>query len=615
MYVKGKKRKTSGGLIALIVFNFIFLSAFVTFSILTSVYVHPVTGALERFASMGFMYMFFPWTEPQFVSYILSGFLYLFMAFAVVYIVVGIITAVKKKRPIVIFGIVFGYLGAFGYMFAAGGYSDYATIFAYALPHYIWYFICAILSLLFALLFIIFSMVLFFSSISEARNNPGYHFVDENAPQQGQFPNQNGPQVLRAYPGQNVQPMYRPLPENQPKSSSDKDEMKSMLREVVRDIVRDEIARNNANQPKNDFNPMGGGTITGATFGGPLVVQYFNGGINSPAQPAAEQKPAEPEPAPQPEPQPEPEPEPVPQPEPQPEPVPQPEPAPAPVYEQPVVFYEQPAPAPQPEPQPEPIPVPQPEPQPEPAPVCVQPAPQPEPVYIQPAPQPEPQPEPIPVPQPEPEPIPEPAPAPIYEQPVIPTCPQCGQPINEQAAFCANCGYSLRQPAPQPAPAPVAAPVVEPEQPQEEKKPIIRIPFTERMLNADDEMKKNYNELKNEILSYGVNSRISNSGDTFRLHRKTYVKITIAGLSLKLYFALEPEDYKDSTVPVQNAGHKGIYNEIPLVFKVRSGLSMRRCKQLIQDVMEKDGLEQGEVGNLDWVEDLRTSQGVNNDEE
>ena len=134
------------------------------------------------------------------------------------------------------------------------------------------------------------------------------------------------------------------------------------------------------------------------------------------------------------------------------------------------------------------------------------------------------------------------------------------------------------------------------------------------MINADQEMKDNYNELKNEILSYGVNSRVSNSGDTFRLHRKTYVKITIAGLSLKLYFALEPEDYKDSKIPVQNAGHKGIYSEIPLVFKVRSGLSMRRCKQLIQDVMEKDGLEQGEVGKLDWVEDLRTAID-NNDEE
>ena len=172
------------------------------------------------------------------------------------------------------------------------------------------------------------------------------------------------------------------------------------------------------------------------------------------------------------------------------------------------------------------------------------------------------------------------------------------------------------EPQPQPAPAPVVEPepvVVTPEQEvvpivpavvEKEKKPIIRISFQDRMLNADDEMKKNYNELKNEILSYGVNSRVSNSGDAFRLHRKTYVKITIAGLSLKLYFALDPEDYKDSPIPVQDAGHKGIYAEIPLVFKVNSGLSMRRCKELIQTVMEQDGLEQGEIADTNWVESL-----------
>ena len=184
----------------------------------------------------------------------------------------------------------------------------------------------------------------------------------------------------------------------------------------------------------------------------------------------------------------------------------------------------------------------------------------------------------------------------------------------------------MPQPAPQPA-KPVVKEQPKPEAKQEakvsapapapqegaEKNPIIRIPFTERMLGADKEMKDNYNELKNEILSYGVNSRVSNSGDTFRLHRKTYVKITIAGLSLKLYFALNPDDYKDSTLPVQNAGHKGIYAEIPLVFKVKSGLSMRRCKQLIQDVFEKNGFEQGEVGNINWVEDLKNSP--NDDED
>ena len=158
----------------------------------------------------------------------------------------------------------------------------------------------------------------------------------------------------------------------------------------------------------------------------------------------------------------------------------------------------------------------------------------------------------------------------------------------------------VKQPVKTPAPAPA------PKEPVE-KNQIIRIPFTERMLSADKEMQNNYNELKNEILSYGVNYRVSNSGDTFRLHRKTYVKITIAGLSLKLYFALNPDDYKDSTLPVQNAGHKGIYQEIPLVFKVKSGLSMRRCKQLIQDVFEKNGFEQGPVGNINWVEDLKNA--------
>lgn len=166
----------------------------------------------------------------------------------------------------------------------------------------------------------------------------------------------------------------------------------------------------------------------------------------------------------------------------------------------------------------------------------------------------------------------------------------------------------------------VEEPVIEPivEEPKEEKpaKVYERISFIDRMISSDEEMHVNYNLLKNEILSYGVKSRVSNSGDTFRLHKKTYVKITIAGKSLKLYFALDPKDFEDTTMPVQDAGHKGIYADIPLVFKVRSELSMRRCKDLIQTVMEKDNLEQGEVLNVDWVEELKNiSETKDNDED
>ena len=277
-----------------------------------------------------------------------------------------------------------------------------------------------------------------------------------------------------------------PAPQGQA-AGIDPNSLASLLREVVRDIVRDEIARNNANQPRPaDENRNGGNqTITGATFGGPLVVQYFNGGING-VTPA---------------------------------------PAPAPVEEA------KPAPAPVEEAKPAPVEV------------EVQPEPEPVKEEVQ----------------------PEPAPA----QVVV-------------------------------APAPVAAPVEE-----GEKVVYERLSFSERLLQADQEILDLYNELKNEILSYGVKSRVSALGDTFRLHKKMYVRITVAGKSLKLYFALNPDDYKDSKIPVQDAGHKDLYAEIPLVFKVRSGLSVRRCKELIQDVMEKDGLEQGEVGKVNWIKEMK----------
>jgi hypothetical protein len=51
--------------------------------------------------------------------------------------------------------------------------------------------------------------------------------------------------------------------------------------------------------------------------------------------------------------------------------------------------------------------------------------------------------------------------------------------------------------------------------------------------------------------------------------------------------------------------HKNIYADIPLVFKVKSELSMRRAKQLISDVMEKNGLEQGKVKPNNWVDALK----------
>ena len=77
--------------------------------------------------------------------------------------------------------------------------------------------------------------------------------------------------------------------------------------------------------------------------------------------------------------------------------------------------------------------------------------------------------------------------------------------------------------------------------PKEEPKPVVsqqlataeddgwnrnkRQPFLTRIITADLDIKANYNAIKNELLSYGVKSRVSRGGDTFRLGGKEYAKI------------------------------------------------------------------------------------------
>jgi membrane protein implicated in regulation of membrane protease activity len=130
------------------------------------------------------------------------------------------------------------------------------------------------------------------------------------------------------------------------------------------------------------------------------------------------------------------------------------------------------------------------------------------------------------------------------------------------------------------------------------------VPFNVRLQNADDFLRGAYNELKSEVLSYGIKSRVSSTGDTFRLHTKAYVKMVIAGKYLKLYFALNPADYRDSTYPFEDASRMGAHKDTPFVFKIKSGLSIRRAKVLIADAAKVDGLEQGEVVPHDHAKDL-----------
>ena len=163
----------------------------------------------------------------------------------------------------------------------------------------------------------------------------------------------------------------------------------------------------------------------------------------------------------------------------------------------------------------------------------------------------------------------------------------------------------VQQPAPKPQPKPAPAPVVE-EDEEGKKLSIQRIPFAEKIVKADKDLQEKYNELKSELLAYGASSRVSIAGDTFRLHRKAYVKITIVGKTLKVYYALDPKDYVDSPIPVADASDKVAYEDVPALLKVKSNLSLKRAKELAEVAFAKDGIKREEDAKPhNWVKDIR----------
>jgi len=510
-----KSKNLKKGIVALLIFALIALLVWATFFI-----VFGVTKDLQPFFQAHFAQILQLFAFDK--NYLINAIgMYACLGLAGIFLILGIIFSIVKRRGIIVLPMIMVLLSAAAgaeafanfTSLSAGVANGYYTlikqgtmaakIMAFALIG------CAALAGVLSLIAYILALV----HACKYKKSRTATVASDEEPEEVDV----NPEAAQAFEEE-------PVPEEEKPHLDPQAELLATIREMIREEIR---AAQPKEEPKQNVNNQ---TATGANFNAPLIVQYFNG--NTPVQPST--------PAPAPAPEPAKEPEPVKEPEPQPEPEPLPEPE-----KEEEVWVEVVEPQLIEEEKPEPVK------EPEPVVVAVkEPTPEPEPVK-------------------EPEPQPEPEPAPVVEEPV---------------------------------PAPVEpAPVVE------EKKPIIRIPFEERMVNAEKDMKDNYNELKNEILSYGVKSRVSNSGDTFRLHRKTYIKLTIAGKSLKLYFALNPEDYKDSTLPIQDASEKNIYAEIPLVFKVKSGLSMRRCKQLIADVMAKDELQQGEVGKVNWVKEIAAS--------
>jgi hypothetical protein len=114
-------------------------------------------------------------------------------------------------------------------------------------------------------------------------------------------------------------------------------------------------------------------------------------------------------------------------------------------------------------------------------------------------------------------------------------------------------------------------------------------PFETRVKNSDFDIRHKYYDLRDYLTWYGFKNRLSNPGDTFSYQRQRYAFITIVGKHIRLYIGLNPDDYVGSTVPVEKIEAKK-YEDVPCMLRIRSDLSYRRAKKLVDDLAAKIGL-------------------------
>ena len=124
---------------------------------------------------------------------------------------------------------------------------------------------------------------------------------------------------------------------------------------------------------------------------------------------------------------------------------------------------------------------------------------------------------------------------------------------------------------------------------------------TAKIIQGDENLKRYYNELKNELLRYKVKNRISWHYETFKTGRKLLARFAVRGKTLGLYLALDPKEYEDSEYKINDVSKVAKNAEVPLLYKIKNDRRCRYAKELIEEVMGANGLEAGKIPTEDYA--------------
>ena len=116
--------------------------------------------------------------------------------------------------------------------------------------------------------------------------------------------------------------------------------------------------------------------------------------------------------------------------------------------------------------------------------------------------------------------------------------------------------------------------------------------FVEKMSRAAEVLQDRYDELKNYALRFKkLKSRISKKFDSINQGRLQFVKLSVAGKTLKLYLNMDINE-TDPKFHCKDMRDKKTYVTVPVQLRIKSGRAVRYVKILIDQCAAYHGLKE-----------------------
>ena len=124
--------------------------------------------------------------------------------------------------------------------------------------------------------------------------------------------------------------------------------------------------------------------------------------------------------------------------------------------------------------------------------------------------------------------------------------------------------------------------------------------FTAKLIQSSDEIKRQYSELRKEVLSYsGTKSKTTWHFDTISYGRTVILRFGIRGKTLCVYYALNYEDFENSKYKLENVTSKK-HSSAPCLYRIKNDRRFDYAKELIEILAKKYDLikEEKEIEDI-----------------